>query len=354
MKFYLLKIFSIFFLLYSCSLIDPTHIEEKEFSCTENLYSISFLCNFEKKTLIIADNLQTALNLQMSSPKDREFINQFPDINLATALFYLSLLREKINQRFLEYLDKKEIELKNSYPLYNRKDILMVFVPGMFYKSNPNPTARGKSILSLSKLLGISNTLLEINETGEVKHNAKMICSFIKRKQDKKLLIISLSKGSSDVKVALQICREEFKSVKAWISISGLHKGTPLVDHYFSNIYKNILLHLYFKYHNFLIQGFKSLNSNNQLLQNEIKLPKGLLNINIIGVPLSFHITDKALDFYEILKFFGPNDGLSLLTDMYIPGSIHYPIFRNDHYLSYPHSHFRILAILIYCIETAF
>ena len=63
-----------------------------------------------------------------------------------------------------------------------------------------------------------------------------------------------------------------------------------------------------------------------------MKLPEHVLMLQYVGVPLSGHIGDAVAGRYEALRPLGPNDGLTLLADELIPGSIVVTDVGLDHF----------------------
>src|SRR5258708_24864301 len=70
-----------------------------------------------------------------------------------------------------------------------------------------------------------------VESFGSLARNASLIADWLLQHKQQRVLLISLSKGSADLKVALALpnANELFDHVVAWISLSGLPQGTPLV-----------------------------------------------------------------------------------------------------------------------------
>ena len=67
--------------------------------------------------------------------------------------------------------------------------------------------------------------------------------------------------------------------------------------------------------------------------------------INYVGIPLSGQLSELAKDGYYRLKEFGPNDGLTVITDALAPNSVTIPEFGVDHFFQDPGMELRTVAL---------
>jgi hypothetical protein len=66
-------------------------------------------------------------------------------------------------------------------------------------------------------------------------------------------------------------------------------------------------------------------------------LPPGLRVVNLIGVPLHSHVQQRSLfKRYGWMQEMGPNDGISLLSDLVVEPGLIYPLWGADHYFRTP------------------
>jgi hypothetical protein len=56
--------------------------------------------------------------------------------------------------------------------------------------------------------------------------------------------------------------------------------------------------------------------------------------VNYLAVPLSGHVGRHARDNYPVLARQGPNDGLTLLSDVLLPGSLTVVALGSDHFIA--------------------
>ena len=354
---YLLLLF-----LIACHLdkkLELNNSTTRRVSCKENAYHIQNICEDEKEYLDWAakyPKLRQASQLNRSSLQS--LTKNTLDVDKATAIFYHRIIQEPLNKEFLNYVEKKELEFIKTIPDYNKENVLLAIVPGMFYKDNPNVGADGKKIRDIAKSIGLQEDLIPVKQTGTLQENADIICNYVKNRNDVKgIILASVSKGSSDVKIALKKCGKEsyFKKVRAWYNIGGLNKGTKGVKVVTDDFWKRNEGRFYFWTHGYNWQGFLDMSSEEgKPLSEDLQKPEHILLVNIIGTPLFRHVSKRAKPFYLHLVQYGPNDGITLLADSYIPGSVTYCSWRNDHYFLWPIAVQRIQAIFSYIMQKQF
>ena len=62
----------------------------------------------------------------------------------------------------------------------------------------------------------------------------------------------------------------------------------------------------------------------------------GLLVINVVGFPLTFHLNGTTRARHKQLAACGPNDGSTLLRDAIVEPGLVYPVWGADHYFRVP------------------
>jgi hypothetical protein len=62
-------------------------------------------------------------------------------------------------------------------------------------------------------------------------------------------------------------------------------------------------------------------------------IPEHLLVVNYVGIPVTGTISFWGRRNFNALRKYGPNDGISLLADMVIPGGVTLADLENDHFM---------------------
>src|SRR5207248_724297 len=103
---------------------------------------------------------------------------------------------------------------------------------GAFYREHKNTGADGARLASILSSIGCNVEVIPLESFGSLKRNAALIAEWLKKRKDARIVLITLSKGSADVKTALALpdASEVFRHVQVWVSLSGLPQGTPLVS----------------------------------------------------------------------------------------------------------------------------
>ena len=227
----------------------------------------------------------------------------------------------------------------------------------MFYKDNPITGADGEPVRKVLRYVNMPHGNIPIGQDSSVETNAKTICKFIQDfKGSEKIILYGTSKGGSDIKKSIELCGNEkyFSNVKAWLNVAGLLKGTELVTNYTDTLRKRLFLRFLTFLYGYSYQGLYDIRkSEDSTLSFELKIPNNFYVLNIIGVPLSTHISLRAFPNYLQLKPYGPNDGLTLLPDAIIPEGDILPLWGNDHYFIRFKKASSLLAILIWTMEEA-
>ncbi|MCC5813779.1 MAG: hypothetical protein JJT78_03415 [Leptospira sp.] len=327
--------------------------------CDINEYRIDNLCEDEKVYLDWAASLKKYPKLSdLNKDVLHKLTQETLDVDKTSALFYHRAINDPRNKKFLDYLDKKEKQLQKKLPDFSSKKVLLAMVPGMFYKDNPEVGADGKILRDIALELGLMEELVPVEQTGTLEENSQIICDYVKNKTDVNgIIFASVSKGSSDLKIAFKKCGHEkyFKKVRGWYNIGGINKGSHLIEEIDGNWNYRWETKFYFWWRNYNYKGFLDLKAYpGGPLDFDLNLSKDILQINIIAVPQFRQVTKRAYPFYEYLIRFGPNDGMTLLADSYIEEAITYPSWRNDHYFQWPMVHQRMQAFLVYIMENQF
>ncbi len=319
-------------------------------------YYVDEICESEKAILDWAAAYPKYRNLRELTRAALKEIQDEYDIDHAAAVFYHRAITEPINRKFIEYIYTKQNQLLRKNPDYSKKNILFAIAPGMFYKDNKEADADGKLIRGIVKTMGIAEAVIPTEQTGTVQENGTIICEFIKANQDKSTIIVgTASKGSGDFKMAIEQCGNEpyFSKVSGWFNFGGINKGSLVMNAMMEHWLISAEGKIYFWWKNYNWKGLESLRAGDDApLGKDLVIPKGLIVANIVGVPMAQVVTERGRPFYDYLSQFGPNEGLTLLADSYIPGTPLFPTWRNDHYFRVPMPEERMKAFITYIVET--
>jgi hypothetical protein len=349
-------LYFLFILMFHCHIDRKLEVNSSSVftvKCETNQFRIANLCEDEEAYLKWAVQNDKYKSLkELTVPELGRLTKETLDVDKVSALFYLKSIQEEETKKLLDFLDKNET--KSDYN-YKSQNIILAVVPGMFYKDNPTVGADGRMIRDIALNMGLKEEIIPIDQTGTTSENSEFICNYLKNKIDaEKIILTSVSKGSSDLKIAIKKCGNEpyFKKVIGWYNIGGINRGSVLIDTIENNWQYRWEAKFYFWLKKYNYNGFLSLQKGRDIvLEEDLQIPTSLTVINVIAVPTFRQVTQRARPFYEYLIRFGPNDGMTLLADSYMEGAINIPSWRNDHYFQWPIPENRIKAYFSYLIE---
>ncbi len=253
-------------------------------------------------------------------------------LDFATALCFQRLQQITVNASFRSHVAEIPENIRLPVP------DLIAIAPGAFYREHQGTGADGSAILQIARDLGCPAALIPVPSFGRVDSNARHVRDWLLNRPERRIVLLSLSKGGADVKRCLAQPRssEAFEKVAAWLSLSGIVQGTPLIAWLRARRLR------WWGVHGLLwLRGQRGAalrdlrHGTDSLLNPWPALPDHLTVVHVCGVPLRHHLHHPwAARAYDRLAPLGPNDGGGiLLADLLSLPGIVYPIWGADHYL---------------------
>jgi hypothetical protein len=219
----------------------------------------------------------------------------------------------------------------------------VVVMPGAFAAEYPQTGADGARVMDLAARVGWPAERVAVPSLAPMAENAADLVSLLSRAavRGRPIVVVSLSKGGADVRAALERpdAAAAFRCVRAWVNLSGMVAGTPLVAWLRARPLRCCGVRLLLRLRR---QRFDVLDELRRgpgtPLGRPLVLPPGLRVIHVLGFPLQRHLSgDWARRGHARLAPLGPNDGGGiLLADVArLPGDL-YPVWGADHYLRPP------------------
>jgi hypothetical protein len=282
-------------------------------------------------------------------------ISQKTSPDFAALFLVKQLLSSPRNLKFqTDYLaETKRIKLdlkRNQWSQIARpalKKYEVLFVPGFHYVTDKSSGADFANQRKFFRELGVRVALLRTKEDGTVEENAAIIAANIRASPDAGVILVSTSKAGPEVALALgeMLAPDETARVKAWISVGGLIRGTPLAD-YATTWPQSWIVRLMFRYSRTGFQGIPGLTTAASHARMErIRIPAGILIVEYMAVPLSGDIYGSVKSRYIRLRKDGPNDGLTLLADELLPNGISVIEPGIDHFYAAPDIEVKSVAL---------
>jgi hypothetical protein len=254
---------------------------------------------------------------------------------------------------YLNYFDQlSDINFKQQFePL---QDVYVAFVPGLDYldTTNGGDFAKQRRLFSSN---GIQNELILTESWGHADRNAEIVATRLKElnKQHEKIIVVSASKGGLDVAIALGklLKAEDILSVKAWVSVGGILRGSPVADKYLCWP-KCWIAEIGLMFVGQKISLVQDVSYKKRTADfNNFRFPEHIKRVHFIGAPLSTQIHKRIKSNYCSIKEYGPNDGITPLADEVSDGGIVVSELGFDHYYKHPDLDKKTLALALTVIK---
>lgn len=270
----------------------------------------------------------------MNAPVAEDATTASDDIDAATASLYQSVLASAQHGAFIKAIDairREPVGAPRASPLK------LVIVPGAFYQQVPRSGADGHVVRDQAVRLGWPVQTIPIGGTSSLGANARQICDWLGQHADAPLVLVSISKGGSDLKMALREpdAAHAFRNVHAWINLCGILDGTPLADWLCSWQIEALANRLYFRALGARIDFVRELRRGpGEVLDGELRLPAHLQLISIVGFPLRANMSNgMSRRCFDRVAAYGPTDGVIVLGDVCAQPGLIYPVWGADHLL---------------------
>jgi hypothetical protein len=213
----------------------------------------------------------------------------------------------------------------------------VLFVPGWNYIDNGYLTGSDLALpRQLISELGVENHLVLTPSNGSVEASAKAISAAILKysKLNKKIIIVGASAAGPAIHLTLgeMLPKDLLSSVVAWINLGGILQGSPLVD-YFEQWPQKALMNMVLWYKGWEHEDVLSMSVKKSRERfKRLQLDPDLVVFNYLALSLSGNLSHLSTSKYPLIKSEGPNDGLTLLTDVIAPDSSTLISVNSDHY----------------------
>jgi hypothetical protein len=273
-----------------------------------------------------------------SLPDRGELKRLSDEFSVDFAALYLAdqITHAPVNRRFRIAFDNAYNYIRKALPRGRVKlpasaaDYEVLVVPIYLYKRLIGSGADLAAPRAALKKVGLPCQFVETQDDGAVEANADLVAAAIRarRQSGRRLIVISASKSSPEVALALtRLGPAETRHVAAWINVAGVLQGSPLADEHFFQ-------ELEFLVGEVDVAGKESLTTQRGRRRfDSFHIPEHVLVINYLGVPVTGTISFWGRRGYYSLRKYGPNDGISLVSDMIIPGGVTLADLENDHFM---------------------
>lgn len=219
------------------------------------------------------------------------------------------------------------------------EDYQFVVVPGAFHREYPHTGADGSKLIEPLRRAGHQVTIMPIPSFAPLKEGAALVAKWLAANSREKTVLISLSKGGAEVKLALaqEQSHAWSRNLVGWIDLSGILEGTALVNWLEQRHWRWWAIRAGLWARGQSIRTLKELERReHSALSVPTQLPSELMAIHLVGFPLVEHLSNRwAKRGHARLAQLGPNDGGGiLLADAVTRPGLIFPAWGADHYLN--------------------
>ncbi len=346
-------------LILGCVACRTTNVDDElrivsSMKCNNSAFNLNNLCDDEVQLLTRALRDPAVRDAR---GVDRKYLKQVSDKKgapYAAALFFQRLNQEPRTAAYLKKVFARAEQIRSKgLPRTVRKkagDFLLAMVPAIWYDSPQAVGGDGRDIRKVASSMGFREALIRVNADGTVEENAKFLCSWLTRDHGTdKIILASISKGAMDIKRGLQLCPERFKNVRGWLNIGGINRGSYLITEIKGNCFYNWQARRYFASNKYTYETFRTLDvREDSPVYKHAKLPDHMRVVNVVATPIRRHLTKRAEYGYNVLSKYGPNDGLTVIADSYMPGAVNISLWGTDHYFAIPERRNLLLYAALY------
>jgi hypothetical protein len=231
------------------------------------------------------------------------------------------------------------------------RDALLAVVPGALYREYPKTGADGRVIRNIAESIGWTTELIRLPTDGPPEPNGERLQEWLDRRANRPTLLVSLSKGSADVKAALGMGADAFRSVIGWISFGGILDGSPMAAWVLQRRLARWMFRGLFRCTGHDFRMMTELHYKSSEPCAPLRLPEHFPTLHVAGFPLRRHLgSARARRWHKRLSVWGPNDSVTVLADAASWSGTVWPVWGTDHYLQSRWQPERLIPHLLCCV----
>jgi hypothetical protein len=210
----------------------------------------------------------------------------------------------------------------------------LVLVPGLVWEDYPQLGADGQLIMDVARRLGFSVERIPVSGRATLSLNARTIVRFLEGLDAAEAWLVSLSKGSADLRFAMsgRFGLFPWHRFRGWVNICGSPNGSDLASLLTASPLRRLEARALCLASGIPFQAMLEISSRHSSWSGLPALPAGFRTINVVGMPLRWHLSRMLASRHRMLSSLGPNDGVVLCTNAFVSPGVVYPLWGYDHY----------------------
>jgi hypothetical protein len=188
--------------------------------------------------------------------------------------------------------------------------------------------------MDVARRLGFSVHRVRVDGRAAPSANAASILRFVSELQFNGAWFVTLSKGSADLRFAMSGRFGAFPWDKfaGWVNICGSPNGSDLAALMTASYLCRLGARAVCLAARVPYRAMLEISSQHELWRASPPLPRGFPVINVVGLPLTWHLSRMLASRHRLLSTEGPNDGVVLCLNAFAAPGVIYPLWGYDHY----------------------
>ncbi|HSE01153.1 MAG TPA: hypothetical protein VLB72_10515 [Burkholderiales bacterium] len=255
-------------------------------------------------------------------------------VDFSAATLYESLLLHPIHGGFAAQIDSLAPPRKAG----PGPDATLVVVPGLVWEDYPQLGSDGQLVMDVARRSGFTPCRVPVDGRGTSSNNARVIVSFLDRLETNDAWLLSLSKGSADLRYAMSGTFGEFPwgKVSGWINVCGSPNGSDLAARLTGSPWRRLGARAMCLASRIPFDAMLEISARHPLWSRPINFPNHFRAISVVGLPMRWHVSDTLSSRHRMLSPLGPNDGVVLCMNAFVSPGLIYPLWGHDHYFRGP------------------
>jgi hypothetical protein len=249
-------------------------------------------------------------------------------VDFATAACYQALRAHPVHGSFASELE--------SLPLPREGGAAgpVLIVPGLVWESYPELGADGALVLEVARRVGFAAERIPVSGRGTLTANAQTILRYLAGYPRRDAWLISVSKGSADLRFAMSGRFGAFPWDKfaGWVNLCGSPNGSDLAALLTSGWLRRLSARVLCLSSRIPFEAMLEISSQHPSWRGVAAPPTGFPVINIVAMPLRWHLSRMLEARHRMLSMLGPNDGVVLCANAFLSHGLIYPLWGHDHY----------------------
>jgi hypothetical protein len=203
---------------------------------------------------------------------------------------------------------------------------VLALVPGLVWEDYPQLGADGQLVMDVARRLGFRVERVPVGGRASLSSNARAIVRFLQDLDASEAWLVSLSKGSADLRFAMsgRFGAFPWRNFSGWVNLCGSPNGSDLAALLTATPWRRLGARATCLASRIPFEAMLEISSHHVAWLQMPPPPAGFRTINVVGLPLRWHLSGMLASRHRMLSVLGPNAFAA-------PGLI-FPLWGYDHY----------------------